>query len=213
MQLTRVLEFAAVAAVLIAFPGPSVLFIVSWGFALGRGAALRSVVGTAAGEYGRLVAVAAGVGAVGQRSVVAVTAVRVAGAIVLILLGVRAARRRHGRGAHARAAPAAAVTTAAAGLRDGVVVGLTHPTTLVVFTAILPQFVKRAAGRVTLQLLALGLVWVAIALVSDIWWGLAAGMARRGLAGSSRRTGALAQASGLPTIGLGAGLLLSARSG
>lgn len=56
--------FAAVAFVLIAVPGPSVLFVVGRALALGRGPAIASVVGNALGVYAVAVLVAVGLGSV-----------------------------------------------------------------------------------------------------------------------------------------------------
>jgi threonine/homoserine/homoserine lactone efflux protein len=55
----------------------------------------------------------------------------------------------------------------------------------------------------------LGLVFVAVALVSDSLWGLAAGSARAWLASSPRRLEALGGAGGLTMIGLGIALAAS----
>ena len=79
------------------------------------------------------------------------------------------------------------------------------------FTAVLPQFVDPAGGWVPLQLLALGLVFVAIALVSDSAWGVAAGSTRSWRARSPRRLEALGGFGGLVMIGLGLRLLTTGR--
>ena len=62
-----------------------------------------------------------------------------------------------------------------------------------------------------LQLLTLGLVFVAIALLSDGAWGVAAGTARSWLVRSPRRLEAIGGASGLVMIGLGLRLALLGR--
>ena len=49
---------------------------------------------------------------------------------------------------------------------------------IVFFAAVLPQFVDRATGRVPLQMLVLGAVFIGIAAVSDAAWAVAAGSAR-----------------------------------
>jgi threonine/homoserine/homoserine lactone efflux protein len=59
----RLLAFALTALVLIAVPGPSVLFAISRALTIGRRGALLTVVGNAAGGYLQVVAVAFGVGA------------------------------------------------------------------------------------------------------------------------------------------------------
>ena len=49
---THLLAFLAVSLVLIAIPGPSVLFVVSRAVAIGRGAAVRTALGNALGASG-----------------------------------------------------------------------------------------------------------------------------------------------------------------
>ena len=88
-------------------------------------------------------------------------------------------------------------------LREGFVVGVTNPKVIVFFAAILPQFVDYDRGHPAVQMLVLGLVFVAIALVSDSMWGLAAGTARVWLGRSPRRLAAIGGTSGVVMIGLG----------
>ena len=94
MPLSHVLTFAAVVSVLIAIPGPSVLFTISRALTVGRRAALLSVVGNELGLCVQLVAVAFGVGAVVERSAQILTAVKFAGAAYIVFLGVQAIRHR-----------------------------------------------------------------------------------------------------------------------
>ena len=57
-------------------------------------------------------------------------------------------------------------------------VGSTNPTGLIIFTAILPQFIDRASGNTTLQLLTLGAICVVIAVLSDGLWAIGSGSKR-----------------------------------
>ncbi|MGP4092170.1 LysE family translocator, partial [Streptomyces sp. KR55] len=90
----RLLAFAAMSFVLIVIPGPSVLFVIGRALAQGRRAALTTVAGNTLGAYVLVVAVALGVGAVVERSVLVFTVLKLAGAAYLIHLGVRAWRQR-----------------------------------------------------------------------------------------------------------------------
>ena len=95
IPVSHVLAFAAVAAVLIRVPGPSVLFTVSRAVTVGRRGALITVVGNELGLVVQVVAVAFGAGALVQRSAEVFTAVKLAGAVYVIYLGVQAIRHRH----------------------------------------------------------------------------------------------------------------------
>src|SRR6266550_2730166 len=95
VPLSHVLTFAAVVSVLIAIPGPSVLFTISRALTVGRRDALLTVVGNAAGVYTQVVAVAFGLGVLVTTSAALFTAIKLGGAIYLVYLGVQAIRKRH----------------------------------------------------------------------------------------------------------------------
>ncbi|MFI0977199.1 LysE family translocator [Streptomyces sp. NPDC021093] len=197
----RLLAFAAMSFLLIVIPGPSVLFVVGRALAQGRRAALTTVAGNTLGAYVLVVAVALGVGAVVERSVLVFTTLKLVGAAYLVYLGVKAWR---GRGAlHASftgdAPPQGSLRT----LWEGFAVGVANPKTIVFFAAVLPQFVDRAQGYVPVQMLLLGLVFNAVAVVCDSVWGLVAATARDWFASSPRRLSMVGGAGGLAMIGLG----------
>jgi threonine/homoserine/homoserine lactone efflux protein len=91
------------------------------------------------------------------------------------------------------------------------VVGLTNPRAYILFGAILPQFVNRAAGHVPAQMLVLALVSVAIGAVSDSCWGCAASAVRAWFARSPRRFELVGGAGGLAMIGVGVTVALTGR--
>ena len=202
--------FALTAFLLIAVPGPSVLFVVSRGVALGRRAALATVAGNATGVYVQVLLVAAGLGVIVERSVLVFSAVKLAGAAYLVVLGVQAIRHRRALSG-ALDAPTAGRPPRSL-FRDGFVVGLANPKAIVFFAAILPQFVNPAGAPAGVQMAALGALFVAIALLSDGTWALLAGSARTWLARSPRRLELLGGAGGAVMVGLGVRLAVSGRS-
>ena len=205
----HLLAFALVSFVLIVVPGPNVLFVISRSLTLGRAAGVGSAVGGQIGVYAQVAAVALGVGAVVGRSVALFTVIKLAGAAYLAFLGVQALRHRRSLGA----ALHAEVETKSVGaiLRDGFVVGASNPKAIVFFAAVLPQFVDAPAGHVPLQMLLLGMVFVAIAVVCDSTWAVAAGTARAWIARSPRRLELVGGTGGLVMIGIGASLALTGR--
>ena len=96
-------------------------------------------------------------------------------------------------------------------LRDGFIVGVSNPKSIVFFAAVLPQFADRSAGHVPVQLLLLGAVFMAIAVISDSIWAIAAGTARTWFARSPRRLEMIGGTGGLVMIGIGASLALTGR--
>ncbi|MFI2215075.1 LysE family translocator [Streptomyces sp. NPDC020141] len=197
----RLLAFAAMSFLLIVIPGPSVLFVVGRALSQGRRAALTTVAGNTAGGYVLVVAVALGVGAIVERSVLVFTALKLAGAAYLIYLGVKAVRERG-----SLHASFTGDVPSRGGLRtfwEGFAVGVANPKTIVFFAAVLPQFVDQGAGSVPAQMLLLGLVFHVIAVTCDSLWGLTAATARGWFARSPRRLSLVGGAGGLTMIGLG----------
>lgn len=203
---SHVSAFALTAAVIILVPGPSVMFVVSRALTYGRRAAVLTVVGNTAGEYVQVVAVAFGVGAAAERSVAVLTALKFFGAAYLVYLGVKTFRER--RSLLSVLQPARAPSRRRF-LLQGFVVGATNPKTVVFLVAILPLFVSHRAGSLSTQILMLGLVFSAIALVCDNAWGVFAGAARAWFTRSPRRLELIGGLGGLAIIAIGARLALT----
>jgi threonine/homoserine/homoserine lactone efflux protein len=188
-----------------------VLFVVSRGVALGRRAALATVVGNASGFALQLALVSIGVGSLVARSDAVFTTVKLLGAGYLVFLGVRNIRDRKQLAAlfapEVRLAPKPMRRI----VREGFFVGATNPKGVIIFTAVLPQFIDRSQGHVTLQIATLGAICVAIALLSDGAWALASGTARDWLGRSSRRLEWMTAGGGVTLVALGFGLAVTSR--
>lgn len=201
--------YAVASVILIAIPGPSVMFVIGRALSLGRGPAIASVAGNAVGVYVVAVLVAFGLGTLVQRSDAAFTVIKLAGGLYLLWLGIQAIRHRHDLAAalNVQVPQASRWRTA----RQGFVVGIANPKALIIFGAVLPQFVNRSAGRVPEQMLLLALVSFGIALVSDSVWAIAASGVRSWFAGNPRRLAAVGGAGGLAMIGVGVSVAVTGR--
>jgi len=202
------LGFALLTLVLVAIPGPSVLFTVSRALNLGRRAALLSVLGNALGVYLQVIAVAVGLGALLTSSITAFTIVKLAGGAYLVFLGVQAIRHRR---VQPSTEPDPATTRGSRVLREGFVVGATNPKMIVFLAAALPQFTDRGSAHASLHMLLLGMLVFVIALATDVVWALTASRARGWLVGSPRRLEAMTGVGGFAMVGLGASLTVSGR--
>jgi threonine/homoserine/homoserine lactone efflux protein len=205
VPLSNLLAFVLASMVLIAIPGPSVLFVIGRSLALGRKGGLLSVLGNALGMVPQVIAVAMGVGIVLAQSIVLFTIIKFAGAAYLVYLGIQAIRHRGGRTTAGPVPPSSTWRM----LWEGFLVGGTNPKSMVFFIAVLPQFVDYAAGNIPLQLALLGAIFLVIALVSDSIWALAAGTARHWFARSPKRVSTLSAAGGVMMIGLGGTLAVT----
>ena len=206
VPLSNLLAFSLASVVLIAVPGPSVLFVIGRSLALGWKGGVLTVLGNATGQLVQVAAVALGLGMVVAQSVILFSVVKFAGAAYLVYLGIQAIRHRHSR-IEAENQPAHSTPWRLVG--EGAVVGATNPKSVVFFVAVLPQFVDYASGAIPFQLGLLGSVFLVIALVSDSMWAIAAGTARQWFARSPRRVSAVEATGGALMIGLGGTLALT----
>jgi threonine/homoserine/homoserine lactone efflux protein len=196
--------FVVAAIALLVVPGPAVLYIVARSIDQGRSAGLVSVLGVHLGSLVHVAAAAVGLSSLLVSSAVAFSVVKYAGAAYLIFLGLRALTARAETGeVEVRAAPLARL------LRQGAVVNILNPKTALFFLAFLPQFVDPEAGHVALQLVFFGLVFVALGLVTDSLYAIAAGTAGGWLRSSRAFVGARRWVSGTVFIGLGLATALS----
>jgi threonine/homoserine/homoserine lactone efflux protein len=209
LSASQITSYAIVSLVLIAIPGPSVLFAVGRALSRGRRSALATVVGNAFGVYLVAVLVSVGLGTAVARSDTVFQVIKWVGAAYLVYLGVMAIKHRRGLAVTlARDQPEWGALRSA---REGFVVGVANPKALLLFGAILPQFVNRSGGHIPLQMLMLALVSFATALVTDSAWVLAASSFRHWFARSPRRLELVGGGGGLAIIAVGISVAATGR--
>ena len=202
--LASIATFAALSFALIIVPGPSVLFILSRAVALGRKAAFLTILGNSTGAYVQVLLVSLGVGVLVERSIVLFTVIKLAGAAYLVWLGLTTMFRRS---SFDRQVDVEEKKPSKVIVREGLVVGFTNPKSFVFFAAFLPQFVDSGGLPVQVQMAGLGLVFTAVAVVCDGFYGFVAGTARDWFARSSARELWMNRGAGFVMVGLGARLL------
>jgi threonine/homoserine/homoserine lactone efflux protein len=199
--------FSLATLILVAMPGPGVLYLVGRTLDQGRRAGVASMLGIESGELVHVVAAAVGLSALLAASATALDVVRYAGAAYLIVLGIRRWR--------AGAEPDAPVEPQRASARrifaQGLVVQVLNPKVAIFFLAYLPQFLDPSAP-VAPQVLLLGGVYLAIAMASDGVYVVLASLAARRLRASTAAQRGMARASAATYVGLGLFAALSGRS-
>jgi threonine/homoserine/homoserine lactone efflux protein len=128
-------EFLIVALAVTLTPGPGTATILRVAARDGRRAAMSAVVGNSAGVLMWAALSAVGVSSLILASQIAYDALRIVGADVLIVLGVRSLLRRE------RSAVPAPGLARAAGWRSGLITSTSNPKLAVFFVALFPQFV------------------------------------------------------------------------
>jgi threonine/homoserine/homoserine lactone efflux protein len=192
--------FCLAGLALIVVPGPAVTYIVTQSIDKGRRAGLVSALGIATGGLVHVTAAVVGLSALIASSASAFTVVKLVGAAYLVVLGVRRLfssddsppEQSHEPVEHSRL------------FAQGVVVNILNPKTALFFLAFLPQFVDPDRGSVPLQAAILGTIFVAMAVVSDSTYAVAAAALSHRLRNSLRARRIQRWVSGTIFIALGA---------
>ncbi|PJF48773.1 MAG: LysE family translocator [Chloroflexi bacterium] len=205
LQPVQIQLFVLASLALLVAPGPAVLYIVARSVSQGRLAGMVSAAGVQVGALVHIVAAALGLSAVLLSSALAFNAVKYLGAAYLIYLGARQWRTRE----PATGAPATPRESLQRVFAQGVVVNALNPKTALFFFAFLPQFVDPAQGDVAAQVLLLGLLFVALAMVNDGAYALLAGSLGNWLRGNRRFWRGQRIFAGAVCVGLGVMTALS----
>lgn len=147
--------FATVTILVAYFPGPALLYTAAQTISHGRKAGLMAMLGIHLGCYLHVFAAAFGLSAVFKHVPELYMAVKIAGALYLIWIGIRMIRSRIG----AADQPVAPPKTVKRALLDSFIVEVLNPKVALFFIALLPQFVDPAAALpVWAQFLILGMI-------------------------------------------------------
>ncbi len=163
--MSELAAFIGISVLVIVTPGQDTALTVRNAMVGGRATGVFTAAGVAAGQATWTIATAVGVGALLVAFEPAFLALKLAGAVYLVFLGVQALRAalRRGSGESAFAVVASRPRLSApAALRQGVLSNLGNPKMLAFFTSLLPQFASSFFGVLVLGLLfcSMTLVWL-----------------------------------------------------
>lgn len=162
MSIDTVFAFLAAALFLAFVPGPDNLFVMTQAALRGRRAGLTITLGLCTGLIVHTTAVALGVAVIFQQSELAFRLLKYAGAAYLTWLAWLAFRAKP-TAAKSSTGP---VREGARLYLRGIVMNITNPKVSIFFLAFLPQFVDKQAGHVTLQMFALGGLFIIATLIA-----------------------------------------------
>lgn len=162
LTLEQTFGFLAAAMLITMSPGPDNMMVLGTGMSKGRLRGMAFGLGCAFGCLSHTLLATIGVSALIAASPLAFTALKVAGGLYLVWLGLQALRSRGG----ARAANAAGADDRPARLfAKGMLANAINPKVVLFFLSFLPQFVVPAHGHANLQTAALGIIFTAQAAV------------------------------------------------
>ena len=203
MTLEAYIAFCIAAIAIVIVPGPTVTIVIANSLKHGTRAGLLNVAGTQVGLVVWMAIAIAGLASAITYMGVWFDVLRIAGAAYLIWLGIKLLRSK----GEVLTASAAAAPRGGFFLQ-GFVVILSNPKVLLVFGALIPQFIS-PNGDYLNQLILLGLTFMIIATVFDSLYAFAAGNAGSWL--SHSRVRFVEVSSGLCLIGGGIWLALRGR--
>lgn len=200
-----VLVFMAAALALNLTPGPDMLYVAARSVSDGRAAGVLSAFGIATGTLVHIAALALGLAALLTAVPLAYDAVRIAGAIYLVVIGIQLV---------ARPRTAAAVANLhRSRLRvifmQAVITNVLNPKVALFFLAFLPQFVDRSAGAPVPQIILLGLLFDIQGTFVNVAVALLASRGSNWLRASERRVALLQRMTGALFVALGARLAVA----
>ena len=202
-----VLVFMAAALALNLTPGPDMLYVTARSVSDGRAAGVLSAFGIATGTLVHIAALALGLAALLTAVPLAYDAVRIAGAIYLVVIGIQLIARPR--------TAAAVANLPRSSLRvifmQAVITNVLNPKVALFFLAFLPQFVDRSAGAPVPQIIVLGLLFNIQGTLVNVGVALVASRGSAWLRASERRAAMLQRMTGALFVALGARLAVSTR--
>jgi threonine/homoserine/homoserine lactone efflux protein len=170
MSLELWLAFAIASSALLAVPGPTVMIVVSYALGKGRSSAWATVPGVALGDLTAMTISLLGAGAILAASATLFTAVKIAGAIYLVWLGIQL-----WRSPPSLSALTANRVNAGTGRMfwNCYVVTTLNPKGLVFFIAFVPQFIEQDAPLIP-QFIILIATFVILGAANVVIWALLA---------------------------------------
>jgi threonine/homoserine/homoserine lactone efflux protein len=198
---SQLLFFVGAALVLLAIPGPAVLYIVGRSIGQGRNAGFVSAFGIGVGTLIHTAAAAIGLSALLVSSSAAFNVVKYLGAAYLVILGIQRMRSKESLASSSGAAVPRATLAHVFG--QGIVVNVLNPKTALFFFAFVPQFIDPARGHAAVQILSLGVLFACMGTTSDCIWAFFSSTVARALRANLRWTSNERYVSGGILISLG----------
>jgi threonine/homoserine/homoserine lactone efflux protein len=197
MSTATLIAFLSASVLLAITPGPGIMYVLTRSLAGGRREGILSSLGTLVGGFVHVLAAGLGLSVVLATSAIAYQAVRWAGALYLIYLGVRMFRSA------GQSDEAAEETPTGNPFVQGIVTEVLNPKTALFFLSFIPQFVNAKAGAVFGQFLLLGTITVILNTSADVFVALFAGPIGQKLLASRRARKNQRRTTGVLMIGLG----------
>ncbi|MGG3799750.1 LysE family translocator [Metabacillus fastidiosus] len=181
MDLMLLLSFLGAAIFLTLMPGPDILFVIAQSISQNKKAGIATALGLCSGLVVHITAATLGISAIVYQSSLAFAIVKYAGAAYLLFLAWQSFRDR-GDGLTINSQKSLKYKQL---YKKGILMNILNPKVSLFFLALLPQFVDKTAGHISLQMLILGFIFMMQALIIFIAVSILSDKIRRLLIGHS----------------------------
>jgi threonine/homoserine/homoserine lactone efflux protein len=161
MDFTLTMSFLGVAILLTLMPGPDILFVIAQSISQDKKAGIATALGLCSGLIVHITAATLGISTIIYQSALAFTVVKYTGAAYLLYLAWQSFKEKETGFAINHHKPLKYPSL----YKKGILMNLLNPKVSLFFLALLPQFVDKSMGHITLQMLILGMIFLVQALV------------------------------------------------
>jgi len=161
LDFQTIILFITASTLLALAPGPDNLFVLTQSMSKGAKPGIFVTLGLCSGLVFHTTAVALGIAAIFQTSIVAFDILKYIGAVYLLYLGFMAYKSSSNSNVKADKSSLSSFKL----YKRGIIMNITNPKVSIFFLAFLPQFTNPNSGNVTLQIFILGAIFMLCALV------------------------------------------------
>ncbi|MGG3891273.1 LysE family translocator [Metabacillus fastidiosus] len=161
MDLMLLLSFLGAAIFLTLMPGPDILFVIAQSISQNKKAGIATALGLCSGLVVHITAATLGISAIVYQSSLAFAIVKYAGAAYLLFLAWQSFRER----GDALTINSQKSLKYKQLYKKGILMNILNPKVSLFFLALLPQFIDKTAGHISVQMLILGFVFMIQALI------------------------------------------------
>jgi threonine/homoserine/homoserine lactone efflux protein len=161
MDFALTMSFLGVAILLTLMPGPDILFVIAQSISQNKKAGIATALGLCSGLIVHITAATLGISTIIYQSALAFTVIKYTGASYLLYLAWQSFKEKETGFAFNHNKPFKYPSL----YKKGILMNLLNPKVSLFFLALLPQFVNKSMGHITLQMFILGIIFLVQALV------------------------------------------------
>ncbi|WP_143415568.1 LysE family translocator [Geobacillus sp. E263] len=160
MDFALTMSFLGVVILLTLMPGPDILFVIAQSISQNKKAGIATALGLCSGLIVHITAATLGISTIIYQSALAFTVIKYTGAAYLLYLSWQSFKEKE-TGFAFNNKPLKYLSL----YKKGILMNLLNPKVSLFFLALLPQFVNKSMGHITLQMFILGIIFLVQALV------------------------------------------------